>query len=1045
MPRKSILVLILLTLFCWPLFVLAQTEGTSVAVGDTINGELTTDKLSDLYVLQGRAGDIVDVTLTSTEFDTFLTLTGPDGAILLTDDDSGGDGNARIVEFTLPTDGEYSIRVDSYNLISTGAYTLVVDGTFGAEATAEPTATATPDATPLPLDPGGVLAYGQSVEGSIDAAIGTVSFTFEGAAGDVVTVDLLSPDFDAYLVLQGPDGDELAADDDSAGNLNARIDAFPLPSDGIYTLVASSYGGSAEGAFTLTLTSGDAVVVEPTQEATVTPEPGQTDGAITGVLSNDRLSAVYTFQGTAGDVVTFTLNSEDFDTYLELDDSTGRELISDDDSGDGFNAQIANYTLPEDASYTLTATSNNRLGTGSFTLEFSGAALNVEPVQVPTVEPTASATAIAAQGGDIALNQNVSGVLDAGDATNAYTFTVSDAATVTIDVASDDFDPFVALQSADGSELASDDDSAGNLNARIETFALPGAGSYTVVVSSSGGTGLGGSFTLLVSTGAIVIEPTATPEVVAEPGSSIAFGEVITGELTSDGGAIFTFEGRAGDAVTITAESEDFDAFLTLSDASGSPLTTDDDSAGNLNARIENFVLPADGTYSISVSSFSVGSSGSFTLSLASGSTTLEPTPLPSGGDIALGDSVSGELSDGGSTVSYSFQGEVGQSVTITLTSEDFDTFVRLEDPDGLEIASDDDSAGSLDSRITAFTLTENGLYSIVVESYDGLPGSFTLTLAAAQLESIALGDTISTTIDGNGEIDLYSFSGEAGEVITISMTSADFDTYLSLSFASDSFPLIENDDSAGTDSLIGPFTLPQTGDYVISARAYDAAATGSYTLVLTKAELITIEYGATVDAQFSAEQSSVYYSFEATAGDLINVTVDASLDTSITLNGPDGFNVASDSDGGAGYNPELFRQLLSQSGLYTLVLQSTIPGTNGTAALTLERTAAPSLDEGPQDIQLTDTQYEAVVSFAGQAGQTVRLTVEVVSAPAQGSPYITVSQGDTDLTFGYMTNVSELIFEIVVPSDGTVNVQISDYDFNTVALRVTLERGGLG
>ncbi len=1041
MPRKSILAVILLALFCWPLFVLAQSEGIAVAVGDTISGELTTDNLSDLYVLQGRAGDIVDVTLTSTDFDTFLTLSGPGGDILLTDDDSGGDGNARIVEFTLPADGEYSIRVDSYNLISTGAYTLVVAGTFGAEATAEPTAT--PDATLPPLDPSGVLAYGQSVEGSIDAATGTASFTFEGTAGDVVTIDLLSPDFDAYLVLQGPDGAELAADDDSAGNLNARIDAFPLPSDGIYTLVASSYGGSAQGAFTLTLNSGDAVVVEPTQEATATPEPGQTEGAITGVLSNDRLSAVYTFQGAAGDVVTFTLNSDEFDTYLELDNSAGRELISDDDSGDGFNAQIANYTLPEDGSYTLTATSNNRLGTGSFTLEFSGAALNVEPVQVPTVEPTASPTAIASQGGDIALNQNVAGSLDAGDATNTYTFTVSDAAAVTIDVTSDDFDPFVVLQGADGSELASDDDSAGNLNARIADVSLPGAGTYSVVVSSSGGTGLGGSFTLLVSTGAGVVEPTATPEVILEPGGSIEFGDVVTGALAGESTS-YTFEGSAGDAVSITAESEDFDAFLTLSDAAGNTLTTDDDSGGNLNARIENFILPADGTYTINVSSFSVGASGSFTLSLASGSTTVEPTPLPGGGDIALGDRVSGELSGGSETVRYTFQGEVGQTVTITLTSEDFDTFVRLEDPDGFELISDDDGAGSLDSRITAYALPANGLYTIVVESYDGAGGSFVLTLAAAQLESIALGDTISGTVESS-EFDLYTFSGEAGDAITISMTSADFDTYLSLSLAGDSFPLIENDDSSGTDSLIGPYTLPETGDYTITARAYDTEAAGSYVLALTKAELISIEYGTTTEAQFSADQSSVFYTFEAAAGDLINVTVDGSLDTSINLNGPDGFNVASDSDGGAGYNPELFHQLLNQGGTYTLVLQSAIPGTAGTVSLTLERTAAPSLDDGAQEIQLTDTQYEAVLSFQGQAGQTVRLTVEVVSAPAQGSPYVTVSQGDTDLTFGYMSNVSELIFEFVVPSDGTVNVQISDYDFNNVALRVSLERGGFG
>ncbi len=59
-------------------------------------------------------------------------------------------------------------------------------------------------------------------------------YTFTGEAGNQVTIDLASGDFDAYLIVLNPEGEELAQDDDSGGQTNARITAT-LPSSGLYT------------------------------------------------------------------------------------------------------------------------------------------------------------------------------------------------------------------------------------------------------------------------------------------------------------------------------------------------------------------------------------------------------------------------------------------------------------------------------------------------------------------------------------------------------------------------------------------------------------------------------------------------------------------------------------------------------------------------------------------------------------------------------------------------------------------------------------------
>ena len=55
--------------------------------------------------------------------------------------------------------------------------------------------------------------------------------------GRTYTIDLISNDFDAYLRLEDPRGNNLKEDDDGGGNLNSRI-IHQADADGVYRLVA---------------------------------------------------------------------------------------------------------------------------------------------------------------------------------------------------------------------------------------------------------------------------------------------------------------------------------------------------------------------------------------------------------------------------------------------------------------------------------------------------------------------------------------------------------------------------------------------------------------------------------------------------------------------------------------------------------------------------------------------------------------------------------------------------------------------------------------
>lgn len=62
-------------------------------------------------------------------------------------------------------------------------------------------------------------------------------------------IDMESRDFDSYLRVEDSTGKQLAEDDDSGGNLNARL-RFTPPKDEVYQIIATTFAGGA-GMYTL--------------------------------------------------------------------------------------------------------------------------------------------------------------------------------------------------------------------------------------------------------------------------------------------------------------------------------------------------------------------------------------------------------------------------------------------------------------------------------------------------------------------------------------------------------------------------------------------------------------------------------------------------------------------------------------------------------------------------------------------------------------------------------------------------------------------------
>lgn len=112
----------------WDLFIAsdaATTSSSHIAYGDTRNGFVNSSS-GDRWTFSGSAGQWVRITMTSSTLDTYLALLDPDNNIVATDDDGGGDTNAKIYVSSLPSTGTYTIIARGYNG-ATGGYQLLLE------------------------------------------------------------------------------------------------------------------------------------------------------------------------------------------------------------------------------------------------------------------------------------------------------------------------------------------------------------------------------------------------------------------------------------------------------------------------------------------------------------------------------------------------------------------------------------------------------------------------------------------------------------------------------------------------------------------------------------------------------------------------------------------------------------------------------------------------------------------------------------------------------------------------------------------------------
>ena len=108
-----------------------------IAAGAAAEGELDEEdsvleadgSFYELWTYEGHAGEEVRINMMSDNFDTYLAIGRMQGGEFeeIATMDDGGEGTNSLLEVTLPADGQYVIRANSFRAEQTGEYTLRVD------------------------------------------------------------------------------------------------------------------------------------------------------------------------------------------------------------------------------------------------------------------------------------------------------------------------------------------------------------------------------------------------------------------------------------------------------------------------------------------------------------------------------------------------------------------------------------------------------------------------------------------------------------------------------------------------------------------------------------------------------------------------------------------------------------------------------------------------------------------------------------------------------------------------------------------------------
>ena len=339
-------------------------SATRIAIGEAVAIELEFRLDKDVLVFLAELGTEYEFTLDWESYSRLRNTARPILALF----DAGGQELVRLNHYVFGsqdkmmwqavTRGDYYIVVG--DTVTHGSITLTVtDGEATEQLGRDDHGNDIDDAT--------VAAVGVDVEGVIDYPGDYDYFRFTAEEGQIYQIDVALGSLpDSVLVLLGPDGWELAYNDDHGDSWASRV-VWLAPESGVYYLVVESSGFDADVG-TYTLTVSHSTIVDDHGDDIDDATAIRVGADVRGALDYDDDIDYFRFQAERGqsyqiDVALGTLD----DSIVDLYDVDWSFLDSNDDYGDTLASRLY-WEAPSSGERYVTV---EGYGTGTYTLTVS--------------------------------------------------------------------------------------------------------------------------------------------------------------------------------------------------------------------------------------------------------------------------------------------------------------------------------------------------------------------------------------------------------------------------------------------------------------------------------------------------------------------------------------------------------------------------------------------------------------------------------------------------------------------------------------------------
>jgi hypothetical protein len=294
----------------------------------------------------------------------------------------------------------------------------------------------------------------------------------------------------------------------------------------------------------------------------------------------------------------------------------------------------------------------------------------------------------------------------------------------------------------------------------------------------------------------------------------------------------YTLTANAEDNIVLRLGTTGFDGYLALYGPTAALLKT---AVSGTDAELD-FTATNSGTFTVFVSSYVAGGSGTYVLHLAQFPEAYIVPAGDEGGAASNGGNHAGTITLGDLDM-WSFSVSAGDNIVLRLGAVGFFGDLSLYGPNGALLKT---VATGYDAELD-FTATNSGTFTALVSAYSpGGTGTYVLHLAQfPEAFIVPSGDEGGPMTSGGnypgtnslGDLDMWSFTASAGDNIVLRLGAVGY--YGTLSLYGPNGALLKTA-ASGYDAELD-FTATNSGTFTALVSAYSSSGTGTYVLHLAQ------------------------------------------------------------------------------------------------------------------------------------------------------------------------------------------------------------------